>query len=393
MTADPYDKSILALAAAAFAVVTTEFSIVGILPDVARDLNVSVPTAGLLVTLFAFTVALAGPFLTMLAARIERRRLFIGLLLVLATGNVVAAVAENFTIMVIGRIIPALALPVFWSIASTSAARLAGPQNAGRAISVVFYGVSAATILGMPLGAIVADAVGWRASFWAIAALSVVMAVVLAVVFPRLDAEEEKGSGSARELVTNRAFIGHLALSGAILTAFFTAYTYLSDLLQTSGGVTGGTAGWILMAFGFVGLLGNWFAGKTVDQRPMATSLIAAAVAAVGMAAFVPALQFPPLAALALILWGTAQAASFVANHVRVINAAPHSQDLAASLNVSVYNVGIGLGALVGGEVIAKFSLSFVGFAGALIVAATLAVAFIATRQGVRQAHATSATQ
>lgn len=379
MTAKPFDKSILALAAAAFAVVTTEFSIVGILPDVARDLEVSVPTAGLLVTLFAFTVALAGPFLTMLAGKMERRRLFIGLLIVLAAGNVVAALAENFTVMVIGRIIPALALPVFWSIASTSAARLAGPENAGRAISVVFYGVSGATILGMPLGALIADAVGWRTSFWVIAGLSIAMAALLAAVFPRLEAEADQNKGSARALLTNRPFLGHLAISGAVLTALFTAYTYLSDVLQTVGGVDGAITGWVLMGFGVVGLLGNWLAGKTVDQRPMATSLLAAAIAALGMAIAVPALQAPVLAGVALLLWGVAQSASFVANHVRVIQATPHSQDLAASLNVSVYNVGIGLGAMVGGEVIATAGLSYVGVAGALIVAATLVAAFLLT--------------
>lgn len=385
MTVKPFDKSILALAAAAFAVVTTEFSVVGILPDVARDLEVSVPTAGLLVTLFAFTVALAGPFLTMLAGRIERRRLFIGLLLVLAAGNVIAALAENFTVMVIGRIIPALALPVFWSIASTSAARLAGPENAGRAISVVFYGVSGATILGMPLGALIADAVGWRISFLVIAGLSVAMAVLLAAVFPRLEAEADQSTGSARTLLTNRPFLGHLALSGAVLTALFTAYTYLSDVLQTIGGAGGGTAGWVLMGFGTVGLLGNWLAGKTVGQRPMTTSLIAAAIAALGMAIAVPVLHAPVLAGIALLLWGVAQSASFVANHVRVIQAAPHSQDLAASLNVSVYNVGIGLGAMVGGEVIATAGLSYVGIAGGLIIAVTLAAVLLLNRRAQQQ--------
>ncbi|WP_434054431.1 MAG: MFS transporter [Roseibium sp.] len=388
MAVKPFDKSILALAAAAFAVVTTEFSIVGILPDVARDLDVSVPTAGLLVTLFAFTVALAGPFLTMLAGKIERRRLFVGLLLVLAAGNIIAALAENFTIMVIGRIIPALALPVFWSIASTSAARLAGSENAGQAISVVFYGVSGATILGMPLGALIADAVGWRTSFLVIAGLSVAMAMALAAVFPRLEAEAEQNTASARTLLASRPFLGHLALSGAVLTALFTAYTYLSDVLQTIGGMGGGTAGWVLMGFGTVGLLGNWLAGKTVGQRPMATSLIAAAVAALGMAIAIPALQAPMLAGIALLLWGVAQSASFVANHVRVIQAAPHSQDLAASLNVSVYNVGIGLGAIIGGEVIATVGLSNVGIAGGLIVAVTLAVIFLLSRWAPQQSAA-----
>lgn len=365
--------SIYALAAAAFAVVTTEFSIVGILPAVAQSLNVSISQAGLLVTLFAVVVAVSGPFLTAFATRFERRKLFVSLLLVMAVGNVIGAVAETFEVMLIARLLPAFALPVFWSIASSSAASVAGEDQAGKAISTVFYGVSAATVLGVPLGALIADAFDWRTTFISVGGLCVIMALVLQSVFPRIEGDAPSDGPSAWTVLKSRTVIGHLLLSGAVFTALFTSYTYLADLLQSLGSFNGNQTGWILMAFGAVGLLGNWAAGQKVDAYPKSTSVVGAALAALGMASVVEVIHVPLLMAIALIVWGIAQSASFVANHVRVIKAVPEAPELAASLNVSVCNVGIGLGAVIGGGVIDTVGLDFVGLAGGGIILVALA--------------------
>jgi MFS family permease len=153
---------ILLLAAAGFTVLTTEFLIIGLLPGIARDLHVSVSQAGLLVTLFAFTVACCGPFLTAWCARFERKRLFVGVLLLFAASNGLAALATDYYVMAVARLVPALGLPVFWALASETAVDIVGPAYAGRAISKISFGVVCATVFGIPLGTLLGDALGWR---------------------------------------------------------------------------------------------------------------------------------------------------------------------------------------------------------------------------------------
>ena len=157
--------SILILAVAAFVIVTTEFLMVGLLPALARDLAVSVSTAGQLVTLFAVVVMVFGPPLTAWLAHIERKRLFIAVVLLFAASNALAAVAPNIWVLSLARIVPALALPVFWGTASETAAQMAGPARAGKAVSMVYLGISAAMLLGIPLGTLAGDAIGWRGAF------------------------------------------------------------------------------------------------------------------------------------------------------------------------------------------------------------------------------------
>ncbi|MFO6030218.1 MFS transporter, partial [Pseudomonas aeruginosa] len=164
--------SIAILAVAAFVIVTTEYLIVGLLPALARDLGISISAAGQLVTLFAFTVMLFGPVLTALLSHIERKRLFVAILLIFAASNALAALAPNVWILALARFIPALVLPVFWGTASETAGHLVGPQRAGRAVSQVYLGISAALLFGIPLGTLAADAFGWRGTFWMLAGLS-----------------------------------------------------------------------------------------------------------------------------------------------------------------------------------------------------------------------------
>jgi DHA1 family inner membrane transport protein len=162
---------ILLLSAAGFTVLTTEFVIVGLLPAMARDLRVSVPQAGLLVTLFAFTVAVVGPALTAWLSRYDRKKLFVSTLLLFGISNVLAATAPNIGVMAFARFVPALILPVFWALASETSVDITGPDRAGKAISMISFGVVAATIFGIPVGTLISDAFGWRTAFVSLAVL------------------------------------------------------------------------------------------------------------------------------------------------------------------------------------------------------------------------------
>ncbi|KAI3591773.1 hypothetical protein D9X30_3298 [Cupriavidus sp. U2] len=366
------------LAAAAFAILTNEFNIIGVIPLIAQDLDVPVPQVGLLVTAFAFTVAITGPFLTLALRRVERRQLFTGVLAVTAVGAAIAAMAPNYGVLAAGRIASALALPVFWSMATSTAARISEPGNAGRAISTVFAGVSIASVIGSPITTILADAFGWRMAFAAGAALCATMALLMWKFFPRMEAlPEDTPHASFRSLIQPK-IVSHLAMSFLALTAMFTSYTYLADLLTRVGHFSSTSTGWILMGFGVAGIVGNEIAGRFVDENPLRAAVAAVVIAGPAMAAF-PYLLDSHLAAMAaLAVWGAAHAAGFVTNHVRTIRAVPPElQDVTASLSVSIFNAGIGMGAVVGGNVIGALGLREIGVAGALIGGLALGVATV----------------
>jgi len=367
--------SIFILALAGFLVVTTEFLIVGLLPALSRDLGISISMAGQLVTLFAFTVMLFGPPLTAWLSHLDRKALFIAVLVVFALSNALAAVATNIWVLALARFIPALALPVFWGTASETAAELAGPGKAGQAVAKVYLGISAALLFGIPLGTIAANSIGWRSAFWILAVLSLVIALALWRLMPAVARAQRVDFRSQARLFREPFFLANVALSILVFTAMFTAYTYLADILERIAGVAPANVGWWLMGFGAIGLIGNWLGGKAVDRAPLRATAIFAGLLALGMALCVPAAGNPVLFCAVLALWGIAYTGLFPICQVRVMKSATHSQALAGTANVSAANAGIGIGAMLGGIVIPWLGLEMVGYvaAGFALAAALLA--------------------
>ncbi|RYD25103.1 MAG: MFS transporter, partial [Verrucomicrobiaceae bacterium] len=347
---------IVLLSAAGFTVLTTEFVIVGLLPAMARDLHVSVPQAGLLVTAFAVTVAVAGPGLTAWMMRFERKKLFLLTLLLFGLSNAVAACAPNIAVMTVARLVPALMLPVFWSLASETAVQITGPERAGKAISMVSFGVVAATIFGIPIGTLIADRFGWRTAFATLTVLSLAKLLLLFRFLPRLPGSGEripvlKQLGILRQ----PRILGHTALSVAVFAGMFTAYTYLADMLEKLAHFSGSAVGWILMGFGGVGLIGNWTGGRLVDRSPLGATILFCLPLAAGLFLLAPSLGFVPTWTVApltavLLIWGLCQSALFTVSHTRVMKSAAGTPALAASLNISGANLGIALGAWIGGR-------------------------------------------
>jgi len=367
--------SIFILALAGFLVVTTEFLIVGLLPALSRDLGISISMAGQLVTLFAFTVMLFGPPLTAWLSHLDRKALFIGVLVVFALSNALAAVASNIWVLALARFIPALALPVFWGTASETAGELAGPGKSGQAVAKVYLGISAALLFGIPLGTLAANSIGWRSAFWILAVLSLVIAFGLWRLMPTVARAKRVDFRSQARLFREPYFLANVALSILVFTAMFTAYTYLADILERIAGIAPANVGWWLMGFGAIGLIGNWLGGKVVDREPLRATAIFAGLLALGMALCVPAAGSPLLFCAVLALWGIAYTGLFPICQVRVMKSATHSQALAGTANVSAANAGIGIGAMLGGGVIPWLGLDMVGYvaAGFALLAVVLA--------------------
>src|SRR5450830_1843686 len=345
---------ILLLSAAGFTVLTTEFIIVGLLPSIARDLNVSVSQAGLLVTLFAFAVA-----------------------------NTVAALAPNIWVMSLARLIPALGLPVFWALASETAVDIVGPEYAGRAIEKIGFGIVCATVFGIPVGTLISDMFGWRSAFAILAVIALAKALLLYVYLPVTQAKNAQVTlRSQFKLLRSPLMQGHILLSILVFSGMFTAYTYLADILERLAGFDGTLVGWCLMGFGAVGLIGNSLGGRAVDRHPLIASLVFCGFMIAGMVAVVPAIHSTIGLAAAMAVWGVTQAAMFLVSHVRLMKAAPHAPAFAASLNIAGANLGIGLGAQVVRNMIDTMDLASLGLAasGFILVSILLALWLMSTK-------------
>ncbi len=372
---------ILLLSAAGFTVLTTEFIIVGLLPGIARDLAVSIPQAGLLVTLFAFTVACLGPFLTAYFARFERRKLFVSIMTLFGLANLLAAVAPNIEVMAVARLLPALALPVFWALASEAAMDLVGAEQAGQAVAKISFGVVCATVFGIPVGALVADALGWRAAFGLLGALAFAKALLLFFFLPTIQVHSAETSLLKQfRVLRSLEMQGHVLLSVLVFCGMFTAYTYLADILERLAGFNGTVVGWCLMAFGAVGLIGNSLGGRAVDRHPLWASIGFSLFMIMGMVALIPSIHSTTALAIAMAVWGITQAVLFLVSHVRLMKTAPETPAFGASLNISGANLGIGLGAIVGGHVIDNFGLGSLGYAASGFIGLSILLALVLMR-------------
>lgn len=372
-------NSIWALAFSAFAIVTFEFIVVGLLPLIARDFAIGVDEAGWLLTGFAFTVALSGPILTALTAHINRRKLFLFLLPVFVGANILCALAPNFWILMIARVLPAPALALFWSVVSVAAGQLVPEAQRGRASAIVFAGISVASVLGVPLGAFVASVFGWRMAYFTVAGLTVLAFLALYVWLPEIPIVTKGNALHQFGALKQPALVIGLAVSGVALTGMFTAYTYLAAFLETVSGFAIGTVSGLLLLFGAMGLVGNFWGGDAVTKRPFRATGITLGVLAIVMSLMSLVGRLPGVAVAVLVVWGVAHSASFIVNQYRVIGLAPQTPELAAAMNVSICNVGIGLGAVIGGHVIRWSGLQAIGWVAGAIMLLAIGLLYIST--------------
>lgn len=371
-----------------FVIVTTEFVVVGLLPAMAKDLNLSLTEAGWFVTWFALAAALLGPPMTMLASRCDPRKFLITASIVFATGNLVIALTQHYSIIIAIRLLQGSALPAIASVVAVAAAHLAGAEREGWAISRVNIGVVAATVLGIPAGTMAADNAGWPTSFTGLALLGLISAGLIAVWFPRMEIPKRPSILTEVSLLWRPSFLMHLLLSCILFAGMFAGYTYIAALLGTLAHLDGAMIGWALMGFGLAGALGNWIAGRVVDRDPLAATAWVAFALAFAMAVVAPAGEsLSSLLSLVVGLWGAAHMAAFVFSQVRVMRAGGEAAAFALSLNISACNLGIGLGATLGGRIVGHYGVMAVGYVGAATAAIALLIAIAMTATRSRSAR------
>ncbi|HJP74007.1 MAG TPA: MFS transporter [Pseudonocardiaceae bacterium] len=372
---------LIALAIGGFGIGLTEIIIAGLLPQVANDFTVSIPTAGLLISGYALSVALGALLLTAAVTRLPRKTVLLGLMVLFILGNLISAIAPTFGIMMIGRVVAALCHGAFFGIGSVVAADLVAPEKKAGAISIMFAGLTTANVLGVPLGTLLGQHFGWRATFWAITAIGVVAFFGIVALVP----STVSANGSARLRGELHAFRGPQVLLSLAVTVLgfggmFGAFTYITPMMTDVAGFASSNVTWLLIVFGIGLFLGNLAGGKAADRAltPSLVVLLIALAVVLGALTFTAHAKIPAI--ITLLLMGAFGFAIVPGLQMRVLHYASDAPTMASSANIAAFNVGNALGAYLGGRTIAAgFGYTSPAWVGALLTVAALAVLLVAT--------------
>ena len=366
--------ALFALTLSAFAIGTTEFVIVGLIPTIAEQLNVSLPSAGLLVSLYALGVAIGAPVLTALTGQLPRKWLLVGLMALFTVGNLLAWQAPGYESLIVARILTGLAHGVFFSVGSTIATGLVAKEKAASAIAIMFSGLTVALVTGVPLGTWIGQVFGWRETFLVVSLLGLVAMVGSLLLVP---GNLPKGAASSvREqlsVLTKKPLLLVYAKTALGYGGAFTAFTFLAPILQQVSGFSAGAVSLILLVYGVSVAVGNIWGGKLADRMgPLPALKLLFAGLAVVLLVLTFTAPHPVLAVLTVLVWGAFAFGNVPGLQVLVVKQAerhtPNAVDVASGLNIAAFNVGIALGSVVGGFVVEHLGLMHTPWIGALIV-------------------------
>lgn len=371
---------LLALATGAFGIGITEFAPMGLLPDMAEGLGVSIPAAGLLVSAYALGVLLGAPLMTLTTARMNRRTLLILLMGIFTLGNFLSAIAADYTTLMVARVITSLNHGAFFGVGSVVAASIVPPEKRASAVAAMFMGLTLANVVGVPLAPWIGESFGWRTAFGAIAVWGLVTMAALRFALP--DLREMAGGDMLAELGVLRrgTVLVALALTAIGSAAMFTVFTYIAPILRdaTGAGTLYVTA--MLVIYGLGLTLGNWLGGVFADRSIDRTLIIALSALAAILLVFAITMASPLAAPLTIFVWGVATFAIVPPLQMRVMEAASDAPNLASAVNIGAFNLGNAIGAAAGGAVIGLgFDYPVVSVTGAAMALAGLAIV-LATR-------------
>src|SRR5450830_740498 len=375
-----------ALTLSAFAIGTTEFVIVGLLPTIAADLAVSLPSAGLLVSLYAVGVAIGAPVLTAMTGRIPRKQLLLGLMVLFTVGNLLAWMAPGYATLMGARVLTGLTHGVFFSIGSTIATSLVPKEKAASAIALMFSGLTVALVTGVPLGTWIGQHFGWQATFLSVALLGVAAVIGSAVLVPSNIAGSAPSSIATQLAVLKQPrLLLVYAITALGYGGSFIAFTYLAPILQEISGFSASTVSLVMLVYGVSVAAGNIWGGKLADRKgPVrALQIVFALLAAVLMVLTFTASN-PWLAVITVLTWGAFAFGNVPGLQVYVVQQAerhaPQAVDVASGLNIAAFNVGIALGAWGGGLIVSHLGLMATPWIGAIVVLGALGLTSLAGR-------------
>ncbi|HEL7751541.1 TPA: MFS transporter [Stenotrophomonas maltophilia] len=364
--------AVSAVGLATFSVVTTEMLPVGLLTPIADSLGASEGTAGLMISLPALLAALFAPLVVVVAGGIDRRRILCGLLGLLLVANIASALAPGIAWLLAARVLVGLCMGGIWAVAGGLAARLVPAQRIGLATSIIFGGVAAASVLGVPLGALIGDALGWRCAFAAMTLFSAAVLLLHVVVVPALPVATSVRPAQFVQLLGHRGLQRGLWLTVLLVSGHFIAFTYVRPLLTTVSGVDAKWIGALLFAYGLAGIAGNFIAGPMAARHPRGM-LLAIALGLLLTPLLLLWVGSTPAGGIAvLLLWGLAYGGVSVGLMGWMMKAVPQAVEIATALYVGVFNIGIAAGAWGGGRLLNGIGLHANLWAAAVLAASAL---------------------
>jgi DHA1 family inner membrane transport protein len=382
--------ALLALTLGAYAIGTTEFVIVGLIPTIAADLGVSLPSAGLLVSLYALGVAVGAPVLTALTGRVPRKTLLVALMVLFTLGNVIAWMAPGYGSLIVARILTGLAHGVFFSIGSIIATSVVPKEKAASAIAIMFTGLTVALVTGVPLGTFIGQHLGWRATFLAVAALGVIALLGSLLFVPRnLQRSAPATFGQQLAVLAQPRLLLVYAITALGYGGTFLSFTYLASILQDVTGFTPNAVSGVLLVYGVSVAIGNLWGGRLADRRgpipalKLIFGLLALVLFALTFTAYNTWLVLLTVLALGAVAFGNVPGLQvYVVKQAQRF--APQAADVASGLNIAAFNVGIALGASLGGLVVDHLGLMHTPWLGALVVLGALGLTVLSGRLDAR---------
>ncbi|HCA06267.1 MFS transporter [Chryseobacterium sp.] len=367
--------SIYALALGAFGIITTEFGIVGILPTISREFDVSIDTAGWLLSAFAITVAVSSPFITSFTTKINRKLLLCMVMSIFVLSNLISAFSTNFTVLMIARILPAILHPLFWNIAIA----IAFKERGAKGVSTVMLGLSLATVLGIPLTTYAVDLFqNWQASFFLSSAISLIAFIGLLFFIPTIPPNPEISGKNKMAVLKSPVLWLNLVSTLATLAAMFASYTYLTAYLEEITKMDGAQISMMLLLFGGMGTLGNWLMGLALNRNVLlASRMFLVLLVVVQILAYYFGGYYIPMVIL-VSFWGMVHTCGFLVCNVRTSQSVPHhSLEFVNSLLTSSFNIGISLGAFLGGLVSVYYGVHYTLWVSILLLTVTFLLSFV----------------
>ncbi|AYN30240.1 MULTISPECIES: sugar transporter [Buttiauxella] len=372
---------VVTLAVAAFIFNTTEFVPVGLLSDIADSFGMQTAQVGIMLTIYAWVVALMSLPFMLLTSQVERKRLLVSIFVLFIVSHVLSFVAWSFPVLVISRIGIAFAHAIFWSITASLAIRMAPAGKKAQALSLIATGTALAMVLGLPLGRIVGQYFGWRTTFFAIGVVAALTLFCVMKLLPKLPSEHSGSLKSLPLLFKRPALVSLYVLVAVVVTAHYTAYSYIEPFVQTVAGLSANVATLLLLVLGAAGIIGSVLFGKLGNRH--SSTLVSGSIGllVLCLALLLPAAQSSTQLTLLCLFWGIAIMVITLGMQVKVLALAPDATDVSMALFSGIFNLGIGAGALVGNQVSLHFDMSSIGLVGAVPALVALIVSVLIFRR------------
>lgn len=378
--------SLLALALSAFAIGTTEFVIMGLLPQVAGDLQVTIPSAGWLISGYALGVAIGAPIMALLTASLPRKKTLLLLMVIFIIGNLLCALALSYNLLMLARVVTALCHGAFFGIGSVVAASLVAPGKQASAVALMFTGLTLANVLGVPLGTWFGQLLGWRATFWGVSAIGVLAFIGLIISLPTNRDEKPVHLASEISALNNGRLWLSLLMTVFFAAAMFALFSYIAPLLQQVTGLSGRGVSWSLFLIGAGLTVGNILGGKLADWKVSFSLILSFSLIALFSLLYSWSSHSVLLGEITLFLWAMATFATVPALQINVVRHGKEAPNLVSTLNISAFNLGNALGAWVGGAVIgAGYALTAVPVSAAILALVGLLLCLLAFRRARAQ--------